>query len=78
MHFSLGHVSVSTWESLISDPTRQFLDVEDPTGTHLHAYLSPVQTDISFQNLASFLPAIPLYCLGTEYHDDDGTGSMTF
>ena len=60
------------------DSTRQFLDVEDATRTCLHAYLSPNQTDSSFQDLAFFLPAIPLYCLGDEYHDDDGTGSSTF
>ena len=75
MHFHLGVYLGKPNAGLYS---AEFLNVEDPAGTHLHACLSPIQIEISFQNLASFLPAIPLYCLGNEYHDDDGTGSSTF
>ena len=57
--FSLAGVRVSTLRGL-----RTCLTVEDPARTHpLHARLRPAQIEISLQNLASSLLAIPLYSL---------------
>lgn len=62
----------------MQDSTQQFLNVEDPAGTNLHACLSPNQIWNLFPKSGLLSSSYSTVLFGNEYHDDAGTGSSTF